>query len=423
VSAGAAFVSPYSGSRLLEDGRALSSAVREGNWLDGGIAFLDTLGNAGAALADPLGTIASCGLGWVMEHLKPLSTWLDQLAGSEANVQQVAGQWTSAGTSMRATGAALSSRLRDLEGLSGDTVVSYVRFAQDTARHLAASGEWAESAATGLLSASTLVSKMQGVVKSAISQVISVAIEAMAVVAASMGLGMGYAIARVVTKVNQLVDKVVRPLTSVLKSVKSLTGLVQQLRSLFGSTGTMMSTLLGGRAEAASVSAGSVVDASAATRLGATGYAHLVRAGATADAWDYTPSGVTHVAGIDTDLHADAPMSGGAFSSGSTSGVLGGAGGGGVGGTITSFGSAGGGAGWAASAGSGGLHASGISGMATAAAVTTTAGGAAATGTSGSRMLMPPGAMAGARDDVRRSGLGVRRARLEVVIEALDEDD
>jgi hypothetical protein len=61
--------------------------------------------------------------------------------------------------------------------------------------------------------------------------------------------------------------------------------------------------------------------------------------------------------------------------------------------------------------------------MATAAAVTTTAGGAAATGTSGSRMLMPPGAMAGARDDARRSGLGVRRARLEVIIEALDEDD
>jgi hypothetical protein len=38
-------------------------------------------------------------------------------------------------------------------------------------------------------------------------------------------------------------------------------------------------------------------------------------------------------------------------------------------------------------------------------------------------MMMPPGAMSGSRDDARRSGLGVRRARLEVVLEALDDDD
>jgi hypothetical protein len=399
---------------MLEDGRALSSAVRDGRWLDGGIALLDTLGDAGAALADPIGTLASCGLGWVMEHLKPLSTWLDQLAGSEANVASVAGQWTSAGSTMRETGAVLTSRPRDLEGLSGDTIASYVRFAQDTSRHLVASGEWAEAAATGLLGASSLVSRMQGVVKSAISQVVSVAIEAMAVVAASMGLGMGYAIARVVTKVNQLVNEVVRPLTQVLKSVKALTGLVQQLRSLFGSTGTMMSTLLGGGAGAVSVSAGSVADASWATQLGATGSARLVRAGDLADAWRHVPSGVCPMGGDDPALTADGPMSSGTASAAGSSSSLGG----GAGGSIMPLG----GHGFSGGGSGGGLHASGIAGMATAAAVTTTAS-AAATGTTPGRMPMPPGTMSGSRDDGRRSGLRVRRPRLGVVIESLEDED
>lgn len=412
MSTGAAFVSPYSGSRLLQDGQTLSSAVRDGNWLDGGIALLDTIGNAGAALADPIGTIASCGLGWVMNHIKPLSTWLEQLAGSEENVATVARQWTSAGGAMRQTGSVLTSRLRDLEGLSGDTVTTYIRFAQDTSRHLAASGEWAESAATGLLSASSLVTKMQGVVKQAISQVISVAIEAMAVVAASMGLGMGYAIARVVTKVNQLVNKVVRPLTQVLKSVKALTGLVGQLKSLFGSTGTMMSTLLGGSAQAASISAGSVVDASAATRLGATGYDGLVRAGSTADAWHFTPSGVTRIDGIGADLSADAPMTG------SISGGGGAAPGtihGGMGGSISSLGGSG-------SISGGGIHTAGMTGLAGAAAVTTTAG-ASGGGAAGSRMMMPPGPMSAAQNSGSRGGMGMRRQRLEVVLETLDDED
>ncbi len=214
----------FSGSRVIESGRALADAVKSGNWLDGGMAFLDTLGDAAAALTDPIGTLTACGLGWVMEHLKPLSTWLDQLAGSASNVASVASQWVSAGSSMRQAGADLSRRLSDLEGMTGGSITAYVRFATDAAKHLGASGEWAEAAASGLTSASTLVTKMQGVVKSAISKVVATAIEAMAVVAASFGLGMGYAIARVVMKVNEMVNKVVRPLRAVLGSVKALTG-------------------------------------------------------------------------------------------------------------------------------------------------------------------------------------------------------
>jgi hypothetical protein len=38
-------------------------------------------------------------------------------------------------------------------------------------------------------------------------------------------------------------------------------------------------------------------------------------------------------------------------------------------------------------------------------------------------MMMPPGAVSGARDDGRRSGLGVRRPRLEVILEALDDEE
>jgi hypothetical protein len=410
VATGSAFVSPYSGSRLIADGNALSQAVRDGNWLDGGIAFLDTLGDGAAALSDPIGTLASCGLGWVMQHLKPLSTWLAQLAGSESNVAAVAGQWISAGSSLRETGAALTSRLRDLDGLSGDTVTTYVRFAEDTARHLGASGGWAESAASGLLTASSLVTRMRGIVKSAISQVVATAIEAMAVVAASMGLGMGYAIARVVTKVNQLVNKVVRPITQVLKSVKALTGLVQQLRSLFGRTSTMMSRLLGGRPDAVTVTAGTVVDASAATALGASGHDTLVRAGATADAWQHSGTGVTGVPGMDDVLVADASMAPGG-------GSLGGGGAGGV--TLDpSSGLAG------ASSASGIANGAGIGGgLLAGAAVSSATSGGGGMGGAGTGRLMPPGAMAGSREDGRRSGLGVRRAPLTVVIEAREDDE
>lgn len=412
AASGSSFASPYSGSKLLDSGHALSQAVRNGDWLEGGLAFLDTLGNAAAALADPIGTLASIGLGWVMKYLKPLSTWLDQLAGSEANVAAVAQQWTNAGSALRDTGNTLVTRLSDLDGLSGDTVRTYVRFAQDTAKHIAATGDWADAAAGGLRSASSLVAKMQGVVKNAISQVVATAIEAMAVVAASFGLGIGYAIARVVTKVNQLVNKVVRPLTQVVRSVKSLVGFVQQLGSLFKSTERLSSTLLGGGAKSATVNAGVVVDASGATRLGNTAQANLISAGQKADDWHFTPTAV-----VSTGIGAEGTLT----ADGST---IGAAGVGSVHGSADSGGIGAGGAyasgATASTSGTGTSTPSSIMGTGAAASAATAASvGSSHAAAAGSRMMTPGGMMGGAsRDGGQRSGLGIRQVVREIVIEA-----
>ncbi|GAA2570449.1 hypothetical protein [Microbacterium binotii] len=417
AASGSSFASPYSGSKLLDSGHALSQAVRNGDWLEGGLAFLDTLGNAAAALADPIGTLASIGLGWVMKYLKPLSTWLDQLAGSEANVAAVAQQWTNAGSALRDTGNTLVTRLSDLDGLSGDTVRTYVRFAQDTAKHIAATGDWADAAAGGLRSASSLVAKMQGVVKNAISQVVATAIEAMAVVAASFGLGIGYAIARVVTKVNQLVNKVVRPLTQVVRSVKSLVGFVQQLGSLFKSTERLSSTLLGGGVKSATVNAGVVVDASGATRLGNTAQANLISAGQKADDWHFTPTAVVSTGvGAEDTLTADGSMLGiagvGAVAGGGTHGSVDG-GGIGAGGAYASGGGVSG-------SGVGTGTPSSIVGTGAAASAATAASvGSSHAAAGGSRMMTPGGMMGGAsRDGGQRSGLGIRQVVREIVIEA-----
>jgi hypothetical protein len=401
----------FSGTRLLDSGRALSQAVQNGNWLDGGIAFLDTLGNAAAAVTDPIGTIVSFGLGWVMEHLKPLSTWLEQLAGSEANVNAVAAQWTSAGSTMVQTGATLTGKLSDLEGLSGGTVAAYVRFAKDAAQHLSASGEWAQAAATGLAGASTLVARMQSVVKDAISKVMAVAIEAMAVVAASLGLGMGYAIARVVMKVNQMVNKVVKPIAQVLKSVKALTGLVGQIRTLFEGTADKAMSELQGQTTNLTIGVGNVVDASAATQFGNTAYDRLVLSGQKADAVSHDLTPVTAIpVGADASLTVDADMAG------VTS--LGGSGGSvalGSGSTVTVSGSSAGGG----SSSISGSSISGGNGAAATGVATAGAGAAAMMGRPMTPVMNPISATSGGT----RGGLGMRRRDLRVQIERDDEDD
>jgi hypothetical protein len=133
----------------------------------------------------------------------------------------------------------------------------------------------------------------------------------MAVVAASLGLGMGYAIARVVTKVNQLVNKVVKPITAVVKSVKSLVGAVQQVRSLFSGAADKAQTSLNSSSARITMGAGLVVDASDATYLGNTKEAQLREAALVADRTSHENSAVLDIARTDTSIIDGLPAGGG----------------------------------------------------------------------------------------------------------------
>jgi len=396
----AASSSPFTGSRILSDGQAISSAFKNGDWLDGGIAFLQGLGDLAAAAADPIGTLVKCGLGWVMSHLGPLSTWLNQLAGSQEAVDGVASQWTSTGSTMRSAGTTLATRLKDLDGLKGKTVEAYTAFARDAAAHIHASGDWADGVAKAMTDAGQLVSKMQSVVKSAISSVMATAIEAMAVVAASLGLGMGYAIARVVTKVNEMVNKVAKPILKVLQSVKSLVTMVQSVHQLFDSTKSLVSGMLNGAPTNIAVAPVVVADLGATNLLTSTGTTNLQLAGSQADGR----------IGDVLSVSVDGPIAGGRVDMSGLGTGAGGAGAGSV--TIGSVGLGGAGSNSGTSAAAGGVLGGAAITAARVAGVST--GGAGAGG--GTGMIAPArtGAM-GAEGMGSRTGRRAKRLTVEIV--------
>jgi hypothetical protein len=78
--------STLSGVYLAEDLQLLHKGVKSGSWVDtslGGVgAALDTLG----LITDPLGTLVSWGVAWLLDHPKPPSEALDKLAGDPAQI-------------------------------------------------------------------------------------------------------------------------------------------------------------------------------------------------------------------------------------------------------------------------------------------------------------------------------------------------
>jgi hypothetical protein len=70
------------GGGILSDVASTITDARNGDWLNLGVdVATDALDLLGVAM-DPLGSLASAGVGWLIEHISFLKEGLDKLAGS-----------------------------------------------------------------------------------------------------------------------------------------------------------------------------------------------------------------------------------------------------------------------------------------------------------------------------------------------------
>lgn len=246
VAAPSTGVSPYAGAFVLQDGQALAEAIQSGNWVEGGIAALSAGLDAAAAISDPLGTLIANGLGWLIDHLDPLKSWMDDLTGNGAEVAAFAQTWQNIAGRLNESAQLYNSRLADLDGMSGAAVDAYRQFAGDTVDHLNGAATWASAVGTGLKVASELVQAVHDLVVQVLSQlvgsIISMAIEA----ACTLGLAAPLIIEQVSTRVADLAGEIGSRLTKLLSSFKSLEELLGRLRGVFDDAGSLFKDLLHG---------------------------------------------------------------------------------------------------------------------------------------------------------------------------------
>src|ERR1044072_3467436 len=69
----------YSGIPLVESTIDTGQAIANGNWAAGVIGIAGTALDVAATVLDPFGAIFAAGVGWLIEHVEPLSEALDAL--------------------------------------------------------------------------------------------------------------------------------------------------------------------------------------------------------------------------------------------------------------------------------------------------------------------------------------------------------
>lgn len=223
--------SPLSGTMLLESLASLSEAIDSGSWLDIALSGLSTALDTAAAVMDPLGQLLAAGLGWLMEHLQPLKGWLNDLTGDPGAVTGFAGTWANIATQTAAAADAYGRIVvADLEGMSGQAVGAYARYADDVAKHLRGMSGSASAVASSLQVAATVVQVVHDVVRDALAEIVGAAISWAAEIVLTVGLGTPWVISQVATRVSSLATRVGGKVTALISSTKSLRNLIDALK-------------------------------------------------------------------------------------------------------------------------------------------------------------------------------------------------
>jgi hypothetical protein len=237
---------PFSGAGLLDSGSQLASAIQSGNWVEGGMAAFGAAIDTVATVSDPLGSLIAAGLGWLIDHFEPLKGWFNDLTGDAGEVQAFAQTWTNIQKQLQQSGDELTRILGDVDQLAGEAMDAYRRFQQDAGKHLHGAATWAGAMATGLSIASTIVQVVHDIVRDVLSQLVGSAISWASEAVLSLGLATPWIVEQVSTRVASWTAKVGSKMTALVRSVKQLSKLLEELRGLLRQADELFASVLKG---------------------------------------------------------------------------------------------------------------------------------------------------------------------------------
>ena len=235
---------PLAGTFLLEDGEALVQAINDKDWVAGGLALVGGAFDAAAAASDPIGTLIAMGLGWVLDHVQPFNTWLEQLTGDADQVKAHAATWKNVHKHLQATAETMASHVTtDLADMNGRTITAYQGAASDITRVINAAGTWAGAIGTALDITAFIVQFVHDFVRDAISEVVGSILSYAAELIATLGTAWPIVAEQIATRIASLIGQVGRNVKNLVTSAHNLVKKLTDLKTLFHTLKNKLDTL------------------------------------------------------------------------------------------------------------------------------------------------------------------------------------
>ncbi|SBT69006.1 Phosphatidylinositol 3-and 4-kinase [Micromonospora sediminicola] len=231
----------YSGIGIVESLVDLRDGIESGSWIDSTIGGVGTSLEVLATCVDPIGSVVSWGVAWLIEHVKPLSDALDWLAGDPDQITAYAQTWHNVSRHVAGQVTALSEAVRtEIATWTGPASEAYRRYSDQHVRHLAGLADASGLIGTVVEGAGLLVALVRELVRDLIADFVSVLAVRLWQWLAEEALTLGVATPLVAAQVSALVAKWAAKVAGLLTA---LARSVSRLRPILSKLGELLDTL------------------------------------------------------------------------------------------------------------------------------------------------------------------------------------
>jgi len=226
---------PLAGINLIEPASDAVAAVGRGDWAEAGINVLGAGIDALGFLTDPFGTLLSSAFAWFIEHVEPLKSMLDSLAGNPGVINQNAATWGNVADHLKKAGEEMARVVdADTSPWRGAAIAAYTPVAKLEAQGVKAAGIAAEGVGAALVGAGVAVATVRTIVRDLISMAMSELVQALIRWAAAALLTVGLATPGIIADGIRLVMKWAKKVSDWLdKIIKTIRGLSKVIDTIF----------------------------------------------------------------------------------------------------------------------------------------------------------------------------------------------
>jgi uncharacterized protein YukE/GNAT superfamily N-acetyltransferase len=233
---------------ILEDIDAIRQGIKNQSWIETTLGVVATSLDGLGLIVDPIGSLMSYGISWLIEHLAPLREALERLTGSPTQVAAHAQTWRNIATTLYQAATDLTdanaTRLPSWQGRSAN---SYQAWGTQQSTAIRALASAAETMAEGTELAGMLVAAVRGLIR----DVIAILVGRLAWYAAEELITLGGASLLVLAQVTSLISataaRIAEFLRALFVSLRRLIALVEKLRPLIDQLKQLLGRLRGQR--------------------------------------------------------------------------------------------------------------------------------------------------------------------------------
>ena len=227
----------FSGVPILESVDETKKAIDSGDWAAGVLGATAVALDAVSAAMDPFGQILAAGVGWLMEHVGPVSDALDSLTGDADEIRAHSKTWQNISAELADIGADMTDFVQsDTTGWTGEAGDAYRARSADIANLIAAAKSAADGAANGISKAGEIVGAVRTLVRDIIAELVGHLVSWALQVVATLGIGLTWVVPQVVAEVAKVTARISDITMKLVQALRKLAPMLDKLGKSFGDT-------------------------------------------------------------------------------------------------------------------------------------------------------------------------------------------